>query len=227
MVPTLEETTFTFSPSIADQGLLAKVLKSHGVKNFTITPTTNSQGETDFKIWTFEGGDNITSIKNSLVNFFDKISEDGFVKVRLSDGSEKIWEFNSQNSPLKGLTLDADEIAATFETIDNSFEEKEDDLDVATISSDPLPEEVTLFFSPDVSDQLCLENSLKEHGVEMYTLFCDEGEGDEDLDFRLNLWSDSLASAKLALKQFFERIGQEDVSVELKWTSEKRDMWEF
>ena len=49
----------------------------------------------------------------------------------------------------------------------------------------------------------------------------DEGEGDEDLDFRLNLWSDSLASAMLTLKQFFERIGQEDVSVELKWTSER------
>ena len=58
----MDEYIFVFSPAIADQGTLEAQLRTKNAKNLVITPTTDEQGETEFRIRTFEGGENILSL---------------------------------------------------------------------------------------------------------------------------------------------------------------------
>ena len=99
----MEEYSFVFLPAIADQGTLEAQLRAKNAKNLVITPTTDEQGETEFKIWTFEGGENIRNIKAGLAGYFLAVGEEGSVTVKTKNQADQLWQFDSHESGLRGL----------------------------------------------------------------------------------------------------------------------------
>lgn len=216
----MDEYIFVFSPAIADQGALEAQLREKNAKNLMITPTTDEQGETEFRIWTFEGGENIHNIKEGLAGYFLAVGEEGSVTVKAKNQADQLWQFDSHELSLRGLSADADQIAGGI-----SGGTDIDDLDVATVTQDPLPEEVSLIFSPATADELALKNSLDDHNVNLYTVFSNDV--DDETEFRIDLWEDELQAAKGALAEFFvSKIGCYGF-VEVKYASGRTEEWEF
>jgi hypothetical protein len=216
----MDEYIFVFSPAIADQGTLEAQLREKNAKNLMITPTTDEQGETEFRIWTFEGGENIHNIKEGLAGYFLTVGEEGSVTVKAKNQADQLWQFDSHEPGLRGLSADADQIAGGI-----SGGTDIDDLDVATVPQDPLPEEVSLIFSPATADELALKNSLDDHNVNLYTVFSNDV--DDETEFRIDLWEDELQAAKGALAEFFvSKIGCYGF-VEVKYASGRTEEWEF
>ena len=60
---------------------------------------------------------------------------------------------------------------------------------------DPLPEEVSLIFSPETADELALKNSLDDHNVNRYTVSSNDVDDDET-EFRIDLREDELKAAR-------------------------------
>ena len=216
----MEEYSFVFSPAIADQGTLEAQLRAKNAKNLVITPTTDEQGETEFKIWTFEGGENIRNIKAGLAGYFLAVGEEGSVIVKTKNQADQLWQFDSHESGLRGLNTDADQIVGRV-----SGGTDIDDLDVATFPQDALTEEVSIIFSPETADELALKASLDNHNVNRYTVFSNDV--DDETEFRIDLWEDELQAARRALAEFFvSKIGCYGF-VEVKYASGKADEWEF
>jgi len=215
----MDEYIFTFSPAIADQGTLEAQLHSKNAKNLVITPTTDEQGETEFRIWSFEGGENIHNIKAGLAGYFLAVGEEGLVTVKMKNQSDQLWQFDSHESGLRGLNTDADQIVGGI-----SGRTDIDDLDVATVPQDPLPEEVSLIFSPATADELALKAALDNHNVNLYTV--SSNDVDDETEFRIDLWEDELQAARSALAEFYSNMGGEGF-VEVRYASGRTEEWEF
>ncbi|MDC3058547.1 hypothetical protein OA099_04255 [Litorivicinus sp.] len=216
----MEECSFVFSPAIADQGTLEAQLRIKNAKNLVITPTTDEQGETEFRIWTFEGGENIHNIKAGLAGYFLAVGEEGSVTVKTKNQADQLWQFDSQESGLRGLNTDADQIVGRI-----SGGTDIDDLDVATVPQDALSEEVSLIFSPATADELALKASLDNHNVNRYTV--SPTDVDDETEFRIDLREDELQAARGALAEFFvSKMGCYGF-VEVKYASGKAEEWEF
>ena len=217
----MEEYSFVFSPAIADQRTLEAQLRVKNAKNLVITPTTDEQGETEFRIWTFEGGENIHNIKAGLAGYFLAVGEEGSVTVKTKNQADQLWQFDSHESGLRGLNTDADQIVGRI-----SGGTDIDDLDVATVPQDALTEEVSLIFSPATADELALKASLDNHKVNRYTVSSNDVDDDET-EFRIDLREDELQAARGALAEFFvSKIGCYGF-VEVKYASGRTDEWEF
>ena len=215
----MEEYSFVFSPAIADQGTLEAQLRVKNAKNLVVTSTTDEQGETEFRIWTFQGGENIHNIKAGLAGYFLAVGEEGSVTVKTKNQADQLWQFDSHESGLRGLNTDADQIVGRI-----SGGTDIDDLDVATFPQDTLTEEVSLIFSPATADELALKASLENHNVNRYTV--SSTDVDDETEFRIDIREDELKAVRGALAEFYSNMGQEGF-VDVKYASGKAEEWEF
>ena len=69
-------------------------------------PEKGEHGQTQLKIWTFEGEENIKNIRAALSVFFKNIAEDGNVLVNSTTAGvtkKDSWEFSGHATGLVGL----------------------------------------------------------------------------------------------------------------------------
>ena len=153
----MDEFTFVFSPSVADQTSLVNVLQQQGAKNFTVMPEKGEHGQTQLKIWTFEGEENIKNIRAALSVFFKNIAEDGNVLVNSTTAGvtkKDSWEFSGHATGLVGLSATASQLLGVADKQELTSASDHSDLDVATVEAEPLPDNISVTVFPSTEDDL-------------------------------------------------------------------------
>ena len=221
----MDEFTFVFSPSVADQTSLVNVLQQQGAKNFTVMPEKGEHGQTQLKIWTFEGEENIKNIRAALSVFFKNIAEDGNVLVNSTTAGvtkKDSWEFSGHATGLVGLSATASQLLGMADKQELTTASDHSDLDVATVEAEPLPDKISVTVFPSTGDDLLLKRLLESNEVELYTLFNEEDD-DGDTVFRIDSWENSVPAIKSV--KTAEGIGEEGSSVAVQWGSGRTETW--